>query len=520
MDVLAAVAAWGLTSACQYQPLLPWLNRICPLDAVNFHALEGTLSPSAKIYFPGSAEYAQLTTRWSTLEEPRVDVVVVPGTEDDVSHTVTFANTENIPFLAYNGGHGATTTLGKMDHGIAISLSQLNSIKITDNGETATVGGGVMSNDVVDKLWAHGKLTGKLIYLGPGLGGGHGWLQGHYGLISDQFVSMNVVLADGTLTQLDANSDLWWAMKGAGHNFGIVTSVKTKIYDVRHRDWAIETFVFGGDKVEDVYEAANKYILRHGRQPVDVINWSYWLNDPQIDPGNVSACSLKLARLRFSPLASQPVILFFIIQEGSHHVDPMYTTPFHNLGPLAVQMNPGTYLDLAAWTGIAKSSPPCQKSGNANPRFPMYLDSYDVMAQTTAYAMFADATRGVSVFNNSIFMFEGYSTHGVKSIASDSSAFAFRDQNILAAPLISYAPVSSERGVQAAELGNRLRQALLESNGDRSLAAYVNYAYGNEALADLFGHDERRLTRLRELKGKYDPLGRFGFFAPIPRPGA
>jgi FAD/FMN-containing dehydrogenase len=124
-------------------------------------------------------------------------------------------------------------------------------------------------------------------FLGPALGGGHGWLQGHHGLISDQFTSMNVVLANGTLTTVDAKSDLFWAMKGAGHNYGIVTSVTTKIYDIVHTNWAIETIIFSGDKVEAVYEAANKYILQNGQQSSDIINWSYWMNDASVDPEKV-----------------------------------------------------------------------------------------------------------------------------------------------------------------------------------------------------------------------------------------
>lgn len=124
-------------------------------------------------------------------------------------------------------------------------------------------------------------------YLGPGLGGGHGWLQGHHGLVADQFVSINAVTANGTLTTIDSSDELWWAMKGAGHNFGIVTSVTTKTYDIQHRDWAIETLTFSGDKVQAVYQAANDYLVQGGNQPVDIINWSYWLNIPSIDPHNV-----------------------------------------------------------------------------------------------------------------------------------------------------------------------------------------------------------------------------------------
>lgn len=120
--------------------------------------------------------------------------------------------------------------------------------------------------------------------LGPGLGGGHGWLQGHYGLVADQFVAMNVVLADGTLQTIDSKSDLWWGMKGAGQNFGIVTSLTSKIYDRTETDWAIETLIFDGDNVEALYQAANDHLANI---PVNLINWSYWLNIPSVDPNKV-----------------------------------------------------------------------------------------------------------------------------------------------------------------------------------------------------------------------------------------
>jgi FAD/FMN-containing dehydrogenase len=99
---------------------------------------------------------------------------------------------------------------------------------------------------------------------------------------------MNVVTANGALRTITPNHDLWWGMQGAGHNFGIVTSVTAKVYDIKHRNWAIETIVFSGDKVEAVYEAANKYILQDGKQDDDIHNWSYWQNDAEIDPENVS----------------------------------------------------------------------------------------------------------------------------------------------------------------------------------------------------------------------------------------
>lgn len=273
------------------------LNGICPRDLgasdEEVEAFGKKLSNGTKIYFPGSEDFEKASTRWSNLDLPQISIVIVPATESDVAETVKFANQYDIPFLAFNGAHGATTTLGKMDHGIEIYLEQLAGVKIAEDGKTATIGGGTNSKVVTDALWDAGKqtVTGTcecVSYMGPALGGGHGWLQGHHGLLADQWVSMNVVLADGSIETLDAESELMWAMKGAGHNFGIVTSVTTKIYDIEHSDWAIETFIFDGEKVAEVYTAANKYLTQDGNQPVDVHHWSYWLNIPTADPKKVS----------------------------------------------------------------------------------------------------------------------------------------------------------------------------------------------------------------------------------------
>ena len=65
-----------------------------------------------------------------------------------------------MPFLAYNGVHGAITTLGRMDYGIEIDLSQLSSVQIAPDGKTVKIGGGTMSKAVTDTLWPAGKETG------------------------------------------------------------------------------------------------------------------------------------------------------------------------------------------------------------------------------------------------------------------------------------------------------------------------------------------------------------------------
>lgn len=201
-----------------------------------------------------------------------------------------------------------------MKDGIQISLAKLNSIVVAEDGATVTIGGGTVSKSLTSALWAVGKQTGWLVpllcarqyvsvtippflvtgscecvsILGPGLGGGHGLLQGRHGLIQDQFVSYELVQADGTVHTINESSELWWAMRGAGHNFGIVTSATMKIHDIEHEDWSYEMFFFSGAAIEGLYGNINDHLMAGGKAPVDVVSVSVFLNVPQIDPDNVS----------------------------------------------------------------------------------------------------------------------------------------------------------------------------------------------------------------------------------------
>lgn len=204
-----------------------------------------------------------------------------------------------------------------------------------------------------------------------------------------------------------------------------------------------------------------------------------------------------------------------IIQQGVTAVDSAYTAPFHALDPISFETQTGSYTDLAKWVGITTTDIPCQKTGAMNPRFPIYLETYNLTAQRIAYEAFAEGIRGTSPFNYSYFMFDGYSTQGVKSIDAESAAFAHREQNVLIAPLITYTPGDAELDKAAAKLGNKLRQILHEGSGRKHLPAYVNYAFGNESPKEWYGSESWRQSRLRSLKKKYDPKGMFSFYGPI-----
>jgi hypothetical protein len=206
----------------------------------------------------------------------------------------------------------------------------------------------------------------------------------------------------------------------------------------------------------------------------------------------------------------------YLIQQGVETVDAAYTQPFLNLGPITTQALSGTYRDLATWTGISLDATPCQKTGNANPRFPIYLKSYNTTAQSLVYDLFREATTNASTpFSNALFMFEGYSQQGVKAIPSATTAFAYRADNLLVAPLLTYTPAGPGLDALASKLGNQIREILYLGSGETSLNTYVNYAYGDETPLAWYGSEAWRQDRLRALKGEVDPLGRFSFYAPI-----
>ncbi|KAJ0331349.1 hypothetical protein COL5a_002890 [Colletotrichum fioriniae] len=103
----------------------------------------------------------------------------------------------------------------------------------------------------------------------------------------------------------------------------------------------------------------------------------------------------------------------------------------------------------------------------------------------------------------------------VKVIASDSTAFAYRSDNLLFAPLITYSPNGTELDQKAATLGNQLRDIIHEGSGRTEQHVYLNYAFGDEGPKEWYGSEQWRQDRLKSLKTKYDPNGKFSFYGPI-----
>jgi len=151
---------------------------------------------------------------------------------------IKWARANEVPFLAQSGGHGFTSTLSTLtSSGIIINLRTLNKVSIDLPSGTATLAAGVLTGEVLSAAQEAGAhiVTGVCNTVGVVsalLGGGLGNLISLYGLGVDNMLSARLITANGGVVQVsaDENSELWWGLRGAGHNFGIVSQLTVKAY--------------------------------------------------------------------------------------------------------------------------------------------------------------------------------------------------------------------------------------------------------------------------------------------------
>jgi hypothetical protein len=109
IQAVAALAASAVPASCLSMPVACDLGGICPRGDADLKELGEKLSSTGKIYFPGSTEFEQASTRWSVLDAPKVNVVVVPGTENDVVETVCCLYSSLFFFFTIGNGYRLLT---------------------------------------------------------------------------------------------------------------------------------------------------------------------------------------------------------------------------------------------------------------------------------------------------------------------------------------------------------------------------------------------------------------------------
>lgn len=205
------------------------------------HAAVKELSDSLRgnLLLPGSESYDMARMLLNPAFDKYPALVVQPTGSADVSSAVSFARDNDLLVAVKCGGHSAS---GKStcDGGMLIDLSKLRSVRVDPAAKTARVAGGSLLSELDHESMAHGLVTtaGTVSHTGVGgltLGGGFGRLARRYGLSIDNVLEFDVVTADGKIRQAspDQNVDLYWALRGGGGNFGVVTSFLFQLHPMQ-----------------------------------------------------------------------------------------------------------------------------------------------------------------------------------------------------------------------------------------------------------------------------------------------
>ena len=184
-------------------------------------------------------EWDRARRAWNLAANQRPRHVAFPETADDVVKLVTFAGGEGLRVAPQGTGHGAGA-LGAIEDAVLMRPSRMRDIAIDPGQRRARVGAGVTWGEVQATAGAHGLagLAGtspEIGVVGYTLGGGLGWLARRYGLACNSVLAFDVVTADGLLLRVDREHepDLFWALRGGGGSFGIVTALEFALYPVR-----------------------------------------------------------------------------------------------------------------------------------------------------------------------------------------------------------------------------------------------------------------------------------------------
>jgi FAD/FMN-containing dehydrogenase len=168
----------------------------------------------------------------------RPAVIARPADAADVARVIAVARETGLPFAVRGGGHSSAGH-GTADGGIVLDLRDLTSLEVDPAGRTAWAGSGLTAGEYTTKVGAHGLATGfgdtgSVGLGGITLGGGIGYLSRKFGLTIDSLLAAEVVTAAGERLHVDSEShpDLFWALRGGGGNFGVVTRFKYRLHPV------------------------------------------------------------------------------------------------------------------------------------------------------------------------------------------------------------------------------------------------------------------------------------------------
>ena len=413
----------------------------------------------------------------------RPAVVVRAGSVEDVVRTIAFAQGSGLELAVRSGGHSSAGH-SSSDGGVQLDLGDLRTLDIDVEGRTAWVGSGLTAGEYTVAAGAHGLATGfgdagTVGIGGITLGGGVGFLVRKYGLTIDDLLAADVVTADGRVRRADADTepDLFWAIRGGGGNFGVVTRFRFRLHPV--------DMVWGG-------------MLFLPATP-DVI--AGFVAEAEAAPEALSTIANVIVAppMPFLPpeLVGEPIMMAMMVHADGGEAGERAMEPFRALAaPVADFLRPMPYPEMFM---ADEGEHPAHFAART-----MFVDGIDEPLAQTIVERLAASTASMSAVQLRVL------GGAMARVPVDATAFAHRDRRIMANVATLFAQPEEEATHEAwvAALHDALR-------GDTP-GAYVNFLgdEGEERVHEAYpGPTWERLARV---KAEYDPTNVFHRTQNIP----
>ncbi len=426
--------------------------------------------------------YEQARAVYNAMIDKRPVVVTRPVNAGDVIAAVNFARESRLPIAIRGGGH-SVPGFGTCDGGVVIDLSRMRSVRVNPEKRTARAEGGATWGDFNAATYPFGlATTGGIISTtgvsGLTLGGGIGYLARGFGLSLDNLISADVVTADGKflIASEKENEDLFWAIRGGGGNFGVLTSLEFRLHSVKD--------IYGGPMFYELKHVGD--ILRFYRD---------YIKDAPEEMGCFPAFQIA-PPLPFIPenRHGDTFVAMVACWAGPLDKGEKELKPFHDVAPVVAEfVGPMPYPALnSAFDGLVP--PGLQHYWKAN-----------FVKELTDDAILAHIENGpkIPAVNSTMHI---YPINGAcHRVASDATAFGHRDANF-ATVIAGMWPDATHNKANI----KWVRDYYDATSPHSEEGGYINFAADDDqgrAPAN-FGANYNRLV---SAKKKYDPHNLFRF---------
>jgi FAD/FMN-containing dehydrogenase len=434
-----------------------------------------------EVLIPGDAGYDEARRIWNGMFDRRPAVIARCTGAADVIAAVNFARDHTLELAVRGGGHSLPGQ-SVCEGGMMIDLSPLNGVRVDLEKRTVRAGGGCLWGAVDHETAAFGLATvgGTVSHTGIGglsLGGGFGWLGRKYGFVVDNIVSVDIVTADGRLltASADENPDLFWAVRGGGGNFGVVTSFEYRVHEVG-------PIIVGGLALFPAERAAE--ILRAYREimaaaPDELTLAPVFITAPPapfVPPDVVGKLVLGIAGCYAGP-----------VEDGQRAMEPVRA-----LRPAVDLLGPMPYVALQTLID------------EANPHFIQYYNKGHYLNELSDEAIdtFIAQAAGVTSPLTQLILFP-FGGAAARCLGGDT-AFGFRHTAyILVLMSVWLDPAESERHIQWTRDVYAAMRPFASGN------IYVNDLNDEGPDQVATAYEPATLARLIDIKTKYDPENLF-----------